>query len=296
MAFTKMRLIGLVLSAVSIGLPLTGLGQNQDSNNISLGQLARQLNEQRASKGLAPVRVFTNEDLPARPTPNGSEDKRSALGAEKAGDHPATPSSDDVDFRPAEAASVTDITKPALIFGYGQVVLDVLISDTGEVKDVEVRRDPGSLTDVAVGSVRSWKFQPAQDHGKAVASRVTVAVNFNADSYLVSGEADLPLPPLIHQSDEARIQSAFQPPEVTRATLPPFPYGALQNGTVILQAIVNEEGKVEHTAVLRDSAPFEPTALRAVAGWRFLPATLNGAPMKSAVVLAFVFTAPIDTN
>lgn len=191
-------------------------------------------------------------------------------------------------FQPAEAVSVNEVTKPFRSIASGTVVLDVMISEKGEVRNVQVRRDIVSLTEEAVHSVRTWKFEPAKFDDKAVASRITVAVTFNPASALA---ANVPLPPLIHQDDEARIYSSFQPPEVTCATFPTYPVDAIWPGTVVIEATINEAGKVQSTKVLRDLPPFTAKAIRAVEDWRFMPASLNGRPLKSKAILAFVFPA-----
>jgi TonB family protein len=190
-----------------------------------------------------------------------------------------------------QAESVNDISKPFANNSSGWVVLDVLISEKGEVKNVQVRRDLVPLTEEAIRSVRTWTFEPAQFDGKAVTSRITIAVTFNPAKVVVD---QVPLPPLIHQDDEARIQSSFQPPEVTLATFPKFPIEALSPGTVILEATIDEAGKAQSTKVLRDVSPFTAEAIRAVEDWRFMPATLNGAPLTSKAILAFVFSEPIS--
>jgi TonB family protein len=201
----------------------------------------------------------------------------------------ARDATEEAHFQPAEAVSVNDVTKPNSSIAYGTVVLDVLISEKGEVKNVQVRRDIVSLTEEAIRSVRTWTFEPAKSDGKAVTSRMTVAVTFNPAGVLA---ANVPLPPLIHQDDEARIQSSFQPPEVTLATFPTDPMDAISAGTVIIEATINEAGKAQSTKVLRDVPPFTAQAIRAVEDWRFMPALLNGRPLRSKVVLAFVFPAP----
>jgi TonB family protein len=193
-------------------------------------------------------------------------------------------------FQPPEAASISDVTIPFPSIANGTVVLDVMISEKGEVRNVQVRRDIASVTEQAVSSVKTWKFAPARLNGKTVASRMTVAVTFNPAPPLAE---DIPLPPLIHQDDEARIQSSYQPPEVTRATFPTYPVDAVWPGTVILEACINKAGKAESTKVLRDAPPFTTMSTQAVHDWRFMPATLNGRPVESKVVLVFCFRAPV---
>ncbi len=200
-------------------------------------------------------------------------------------------------FQPPEAVSVSDVTIPYRSVANGTVVLDVMISEEGEVRNVQVRRDIASETEEVVRSVKTWKFEPAKLNGKAVRSRMTVAVTFNPAPPL---SENIPLPPLIHQDDEARIQSSFQPSEVTRATFPTYPVTALGYpvwpGTVILEPSINEAGKVQSTKTLRDAPPFTTTAIQAIEDWRFIPATLNGTRVESKVVLVFCFRQPIGNR
>jgi TonB family protein len=194
-------------------------------------------------------------------------------------------------FQPAKAVSVSDVTIPFRSVASGTVVLDVTISEQGEVRNVQVRRDITSITEEAVRSVRTWKFQPAKLEGNAVTSRMTVAVTFNPAPPLC---ANIPLPPLIHRDDEVGLPSSFHPPVVTYATFPACAINAANPGTVILEASLNEAGKVQRTKTLRDAPPFTAAALRAMEDWRFTAATLNGRRVESKVVLVFCFRPPVS--
>lgn len=195
-------------------------------------------------------------------------------------------SQDATHFQPVEALSVADIAPPAGCYSYGTVVLDVLVSENGEVKNVQVRREIAGLTETAVRAVKAWSFHPAELGGMAISSRITVAITFNPQ---VTMFHQVPLPALIREDDEMRIQSAFQPPEVVRAIMPAYALGATSVGAVILTVAVDENGKGRETRVLRELAPFTSMALGAVDDWRFMAATLNGKPLKANVILAFVF-------
>jgi len=201
--------------------------------------------------------------------------------------------SEEPHFQPAEAVSVSDVTIPINSIANGTVVLDVMISGEGEAGNVQVRRDIASETEEAVRAVKTWKFAPAKFDGKSVRSRVTVAVTFNPP---LPAAENIPLPPLIHQGDEARIQSSFQPPEVTRATFPVCPpYNAVAGSVaVILEANVNEAGRAQSAKVLRGDPPFTTNAIQAIEDWRFMPATLNGRTVESKVVLVFCFRPPVS--
>jgi len=193
---------------------------------------------------------------------------------------------EEVEFQPAVAVSVSAIPDQNQSAQRGTLVLDVGVSATGEVADIEVRRDLPPLTKEVVSSVKTWKFEPAKLEGRCVASRITVAVNFNPPSL---SSVDVPLPPLMPQGDGTRVKSSLQPAEVTFAKMPASAFDAAGPGTVVVAVTVNEEGKVQGTKVLRDAPPFTVHAIQAAAHWRFVPATLKGKPIQSTVIIAFVF-------
>jgi hypothetical protein len=165
------------------------------------------------------------------------------------------------------------------------LVLDVLITEAGETEEVGVRRSTPCLTQVAVGAVENWKFSPATFAGKAIASRMPVAVMFDSQ---VSAPNPFPLPQLLSQR-VAEVRAEFQPAEVTRAGFPPFHAGyTFAHGAVVLEVTLSAKGEAEDIKVLRDLPPFTANAKVVVGDWRFVPATLSGHPVRSKVLLAFV--------
>jgi TonB family protein len=61
----------------------------------------------------------------------------------------------------------------------GDVVVEVAISDTGEVVETRVLKALGfGLEDVIVATVRKWHYQPARVDGRAVASKHDVYFHF----------------------------------------------------------------------------------------------------------------------
>jgi outer membrane biosynthesis protein TonB len=195
-------------------------------------------------------------------------------------------------FQAAETVSVTDIPVAVASTANGTVVLDAIITNTGAVERIEVRRDIADLASMAVQTMDNWKFSPATLAGKAIASRMPIAVNFRPPSRLA---AAVPLPPLIPQS-EAAIQAEFQPAEVIRAAFPNYPGNTVAIGTVVLEVPVSETGKAGEVKVLRDLPPLTEAAMAAVGEWRFMAATLNGHPVRSKIVLAFVFNTDLGPS
>ena len=60
-------------------------------------------------------------------------------------------------------------------------------------------------------------------------------------------------------------------------------------GVVILEAIVDEDGRVESVKVLRSPGVFEQAALAAVRQWRYSPVLLNGRPEKFVLTVVVSF-------
>jgi protein TonB len=69
-----------------------------------------------------------------------------------------------------------EIAKQARV--QGVVVLEAVISPTGEVTNVRVLRGAPLLNDAAVAAVRQWSYTPTQLNGQPVSVVMTVTVNF----------------------------------------------------------------------------------------------------------------------
>jgi outer membrane biosynthesis protein TonB len=192
---------------------------------------------------------------------------------------------EELSFKPAEALSVTDIPVPTFPASMGTVVLDAVITETGKIEGVEVRRDLGYFSQLSINSVEDWTFSPAKVAGKAVTSRIPIAVTFRPP---YSFADPVPLPKFVPQS-EAAIQAEFQPAEVLFATFPIYPRITVISGTVILEVTLSAEGKAEGVRVLRDVPPLTDEAEAVVGNWRYMAATWNGHAVRSKIVMAFLF-------
>jgi protein TonB len=69
-----------------------------------------------------------------------------------------------------------DVAKQARV--QGVVVLEAVISPTGEVTNVKVLRGAPLLNDAAADAVRQWSYTPTTLNGEPVAVVMTVTVNF----------------------------------------------------------------------------------------------------------------------
>ena len=60
----------------------------------------------------------------------------------------------------------------------GVVILEITLSRTGEVSDVEVVRSTPLLDEAAVAAVRQWRYEPTLVDGEPVSILMTVTMNF----------------------------------------------------------------------------------------------------------------------
>jgi protein TonB len=104
-----------------------------------------------------------------------------------------------------------------------------------------------------------------------------------------------PPPPRPVPRGPIRIGGQIQQPTLVHRVDPVYPAIAISagiEGTVILEAIVDEEGRVENLKVLRSNGVLDRPALEAVRQWRYSPVLLDGRPEKFilTVVVSFRFT------
>jgi protein TonB len=99
-----------------------------------------------------------------------------------------------------------------------------------------------------------------------------------------------PPPPRI-----TRVGGDIKAPALVRRVEPVYPPLAVAaniEATVILDAVVDEEGQVTDVKVLRSGGVLDKAAIDAVRQWRYAPLLLNGraAPFQLTVVLSFRLT------
>ena len=70
---------------------------------------------------------------------------------------------------------------------------------------------------------------------------------------------------------------------------PPIAQAARVSGTVILDALITEDGSVRDVKVLRSVALLDAAAIEAVRQWRFTPTLLNGIPVQVIMTVTVTF-------
>lgn len=101
-----------------------------------------------------------------------------------------------------------------------------------------------------------------------------------------------PPPPPPEPRKPVRVGGVIKEPALVYRVEPVYPGVAISaniQGTVILEAMVDEEGNVASLKVLRSVPVLDKPALDAVKQWRYSPVILNGRPEKFILTVAVTF-------
>jgi TonB family protein len=92
-----------------------------------------------------------------------------------------------------------------------------------------------------------------------------------------------------------RVGGAVRAPTLTRKVNPVYPpiaQSARVQGVVILEALIDEQGRVASARVLRSIPLLDQAALDAVRQWEYVPTLLNGAPTAIIMTVTVDFRLP----
>jgi TonB family protein len=180
----------------------------------------------------------------------------------------------------------------------GRVVLDLSVSPSGIVSNARIVTSTGSdaLDRAAIRIARGkWRFEPAMQNGRAVASTAQVEANWT-----------LPLTPITQAyfevpdsmgADPARPTGGY---EALYSDYPPAAAAGRAQGVVGVRYQVDMAGHVVDAAIVEPSgnSRFDESALRIARNRSFSPATRNGAPVSvwQGLTVSFAILPANATN
>jgi TonB family protein len=168
----------------------------------------------------------------------------------------------------------------------GTIILNAIISKTGDVENLLVTSGSPSLAASAMNAVRQWKFKPYLLNGEPTEVQTTITVNFQ-----LSGLTGSPA-----SQDQAQVQSQPSSPSAASHVAPGAMAGNLLThvtpiypseaktarieGAVILDATISKTGEVENLQVASGPVELRASAIDAVRQWKYKPYLLNGEPTE----------------
>jgi protein TonB len=102
-----------------------------------------------------------------------------------------------------------------------------------------------------------------------------------------------PPPPAPVSREPVRVGGELKAPALVKRVEPEYPLLAVRaqvQGVVILEAVVDREGRVEDVRVLRSIPLLERAAIDAVRQWRYSPLLLNGKPERFVLTVTVSFS------
>jgi periplasmic protein TonB len=109
---------------------------------------------------------------------------------------------------------------------------------------------------------------------------------------LPAGDPVIAPPPPPVRKEPMPVGGVIRPPaRVTyvQPVYPPLALAARKEGTVILQAVIDERGNVREVNVLRSIPLLDDAAVQAVSQWKFTPTLLNGTPVAVSMTVTVGF-------
>ena len=174
----------------------------------------------------------------------------------------------------------------------GTVFLSALINDRGEVESSSVLptsvEDP-ALRNAAKEAVHGYRYAPAEKDGVKVKVYLEIPVGFKLERPVAAA------PPPLQEGDLVELTGDMVPPRAITKVQPVYPEIAKRlrkTGTVIVRALVNEQGEVTEASAIRGVQHLTEAAVEAVRKWRFEPAVKDGKRVKVYATVALDFRLP----
>jgi protein TonB len=108
----------------------------------------------------------------------------------------------------------------------------------------------------------------------------------------IVGEGPVAPPPPPKPRETVRVGGGIRPPAKIRDAAPVYPaiaQAARVEGTVILEALLDERGRVQNLKVLRSYPLLDQAAIDAVRQWEYTPTLLNGVPVSVIMTVTVTF-------
>ena len=152
----------------------------------------------------------------------------------------------------------------------------------------DLRAAPVVVPDVLRAETRFETFE-AMDPGTGDPR----GVPYGGEGSIATDVPEPPPPPTPKPSTPIRAGGAIHRPQRIRDVAPVYPSiarTARVEGTVILDAVIGEDGRVRNLRVLRSIPLLDQAAIDAVRQWLFTPTLLNGEPVPVVMTVTVTFT------
>lgn len=172
----------------------------------------------------------------------------------------------------------------------GRVVAMMLVSETGDVENVQVFKADAILSQAVQEAIREWKFRPVTKDGSTVP--VIAKATFN---FVLGNEDRLVAPEIAPATDfpqHIRVSEGVMQGLVLNKVSPEYPAAAKANhvkGAVTLSMVIRKDGTVTDVEVESGPAELTAAAVDALRQWRYRPYQFMGRPVEIQTMAQFNF-------
>jgi TonB family protein len=198
-------------------------------------------------------------------------------------------------FRPAQYAGGPLPIVPVRAVGGGEVMLELAVARDGSVTGVKPLRSTPPFTETFTAAAKTWRFRPAQQLVEPADKSRPPAWESVEATVLVAGVVRPPAlnSPTLGQPSQDVGAAADTTPFPLRIIAPPYPPLARDEGSVLVEVMIDAGGKVSEAKALTSSPGFEQLALNTARTWSFRPARAKGQAVAAYAYLVFAFRQPV---
>lgn len=173
----------------------------------------------------------------------------------------------------------------------GRVVAMTLVSENGDVENVQVFKADPLLSQAAEETIRQWKFKPVTKDGKGIPVIAKVTLNFvlgSEDQHGITPE----IAPATHFPEHVRVSSTVMEGLLLSKVDAIYPNVASSNrthGVAVLAIVIGKDGTLTDAQVVSGPPELAPAALNAVRQWRYRPYQLLGRAVEVQATVQFNF-------
>ncbi len=244
----------------------------------------------------------------------GSREARTESPSARHADLRSVQSVDEVLFGKAITVDRGTVSRPSQKFWEAVAVLAVLLAGVVAWRiwpQAAPGRSSAGADDLSVGTLLSWKHSAARPHTSKNHKKLTSKANANdlvpaplhSDTEKPGGGIATPNVLVSSRIDAGQATAAAPQSQVTssavggtllRKVQPVYPAQAIAQhleGSVVLQATVGEDGKVQDVTVLRGDPLLARAATDAVRQWQYEPFRADGKPIQKPTEITIDFKA-----
>ncbi len=164
----------------------------------------------------------------------------------------------------------------------GTVIIEATTDLNGRVKKTKVLKSVPFLDEPSVKAIRQWVYEPVVINGQPRPIVFTVTIDFS-----------------LHYEEKDKVLSDLTPPKLMTRVVPVYPPEAKKagiEGTVILGATIDGEGKVTDVKVLESVPGLDQAAVDALKQWVYTPVWVNNQPVIYTFTVAVKFALKPGKN